>query len=104
MKLNAESYLKGPISADNITEVLCYNSKITGLVVNQYNLSEVSGKILNLGVTADRNYIPTPLLKDGRGIVYISIEPDKHLAYAPSSGFDTLIYYVKLDEFICIGK
>lgn len=99
MKLNAESYLKGPISADNITEVLCYSSKITGLVVNQYNLSEVSGKILNLGVTADRNYIPTPLLKDGRGIVYISIEPDKHLAFAPSSGFDTLIYYVKLDEF-----
>ena len=98
MKLSAESYLKGPIGANSITEVLCYNSKVTGLIINQYNLSEVSNKILDLGITADRNYIPTPLLEDGQGIVHILIEPDKHLAYAPSSGFDTLIYYVKLDE------
>ena len=98
MKLSAESYLKGPINAENITEVLCYNSKITGLIINQNNLSEVSGKILNLGITDDRSYIPTLLREDGQGIMYVEIEPNKHLAYAPSSGFDTLIYYVKPDE------
>jgi hypothetical protein len=93
MKISAESYLRGPVSASSITEVLCYSSKATGLIVNQNNLSEISGKVLDLGITVNRNYLPVKL----RG-QEISISPSKNLAFSPSSGFDTLIYYVKLDE------
>lgn len=99
MKLNTESYLRGPINASTITEVLCYNSKVTNLVVDKYNLVEISEKILNLGITIDRNYVPANIQKSSNGIIFISIEPKKHLAYSPSSGFDTLIYYVKLDKY-----
>lgn len=98
MDVNAESYLKGPISVASITEVLCYNSKITGLVVDQINLSEISDKVLNLGITSDRNYRPVKFLRNIGGKNSIFIEPKKDLAYAPSSGFDTLIYYAILDE------
>lgn len=98
MEVNAESYLKGPISVSSITEVLCYNSKITGLIVDRTNLSEISDKVLNLGITSDRNYHPVKFLRHVGGKNAIFIQPKKDLAYAPSSGFDTLIYYTVLDE------
>lgn len=85
--------MKGPVSATDITEALCYSSKVTGLVINKLNLSEVSEKILDLKITINRNYQPVKL--DGK---FIRINPAVNLAYAPSSGFDTIIYYIKLDE------
>lgn len=81
------------MSASSITEVLCYSSKATGLIVDQNNLSEISGKVLDLSINIDKNYVPVQL--EGREIKII---PNVNLAYSPSSGFDTLIYYVKLDE------
>lgn len=93
MKISAESYLKGPVSSSSITEVLCYSSKATGLVIDRINLSEVSEKVLNLGIEVNKNYVPVKLVGQT-----IEIKPSRDLAYSPSSGFDTLIYYVKLDE------
>ena len=94
IKINADTYLKGPVKIKDIQKVLCYSSKITGLVVNKINFSEVSEKVLNLGLNINKNYVPVEV-RSGR----VSIKPPTHLGYSPSSGFDTLIFYAQLDEF-----
>ena len=94
IKVNADTYLKGPIKIKDIQKVLCYSSKITGLIVNKTNFSEVSERVLNLGLNINKNYAPVEV----RG-TKISIVPPIHLGYSPSSGFDTLIFYAQLDKF-----
>ena len=94
IKVNADTYLKGPVKIKDIQKVLCYSSKVTGLKVNKTNFSEVSERILNLGLNINKNYVPVEV----HGSM-ISIDPPTHLGYSPSSGFDTLIFYAQLDEF-----
>lgn len=94
IKVNADTYLKGPIKVKDIQKVLCYNSKITGLKVNKANFPEISEKVLNLGLNINKNYIPVEV-QDSK----ISINPPIHLGYSPSSGFDTLIFYAQLDRY-----
>lgn len=94
IKVNADTYLKGPVKIKDIQKVLCYNSKVTGFKVNKTNFSEVSERILNLGLNINKNYVPVEV----RG-TKISIIPPTHLGYSPSSGFDTLIFYAQLDKF-----
>lgn len=100
--MNVESYLRGPLYSGISIEALCYNSSITGLVVNKQNLPELFERILNLGKLLNNNYVPVPLETErGEGNyrnAIIRVIPSVHLGYAPARGFDTIIYLINPND------
>ena len=100
--MNVDSYLRGPLYSSISIEALCYNSSITGLVVNKQNLPELFERILNLGKLLNNNYVPVPLeTVQGEGSyrdAIIRVTPSVHLGYAPARGFDTIIYLINPND------